>query len=218
MRYSVAATAIALLPVVQGAPANSTLHRRCGIVDEFWKPQPEDYDQNETGDWLNHWWDSNTAGWKDTGDGFAKAFGYWGLGNTNFNCRDDGSDSNCEVSKACDNRVLNDKGDEARQTYYVMTSISNLHGYFKRISEALTTAGIGAALSKDHWVDVFFYKENDGASLLLKEILVGIGTALGMVLGLAALPEIAPLAAAGASGSALVSGGVGGANAAIQSQ
>ncbi|KAJ5156706.1 hypothetical protein N7492_009509 [Penicillium capsulatum] len=212
MRSTIALAVIALLPAVQGAPANSTLARRCGIVNQFYHQKADDYNQYGTGDWLNHWWDSNTDNWKD-GDGFAKAFGHWGLGNFNFNCHDDGSDSNCNVDKVCDNEITNNK-DDARQTYYVLTSISNLHAYFKRLSEALTTAGVGAALSKDNWAQVFYDYEKDDNALILKEILNGVAIAAGVILGLAAFGTGA-VAFAGAAGTAMVGGAMGGANLAL---
>ncbi|KAJ9492066.1 hypothetical protein VN97_g1169 [Penicillium thymicola] len=217
MRYSIALTAVAFLPAVQSFAASSSLHRRCGVVNDFYNQQPDDYNYYGTGDWLNYWWDGNTDGWKDQ-DGFVKAFGHWGLGNFNFNCHDDGSDSNCEVgSQVCDNEVINSKGDDARQTYYVLTSISNLHAYFKRVSEALTTAGIGAALSKDNWAQVFYDFEKDDSALVLKEVLSGVATITGMVLGLAALPAEAAIGAAGAASGAFIGGALGGTNLALDS-
>lgn len=217
MRYSLVLTAAAFLPAVQSAPANSTLQRRCGIVNNFYGQKKSDYEDNKTGGWLNKWWDANTDGWKDNG-GFAKGFGHWGLGDFNFNCHDDGNDGNCQVSsQLCDNEIINGKGDDARQTYYVLTSISNLHAYFKRLGEALTTAGVGAALKKDNWAKTFYDFEKDDSALVLKEVLNGIGVALGMVLGLAAFAPAAG-AAAGAAGAAAIAGGMGGANLAIDSQ
>ena len=105
--------------------------------------------------------------------------GLWALGNPDWTCRDDGSDSNCDFDP-CDNRVLNDKGDEIREAYYVLESITRLHSYFTGLSEAFEVSAIFAALSKDSWATTF-YKDKDVKSVnILKEILNAVGAVIGI--------------------------------------
>ena len=213
----------ALLSAVEAAPSSVNLQKRCGVVGSFYNQQYWDYDNYGTGDWLNYWWDGHTDDMSANSGGFAGAFGNWALGDPDWSCRDDGSDTNCDL-KLCDNRVLNEL-DDARQAYYVLESVNRLHSYFSGLSESFVTSGLDAALSKDNWAKTFYEKDDDEAALVLKEVLNGIATVVGMGAALAGLAvpglgevEGAALTASAGAGSAMFTGAVSGFNLAGSSQ
>ncbi|KAJ5579994.1 uncharacterized protein N7459_005979 [Penicillium hispanicum] len=214
MFSTVALAALAILPVVQGAPATSSplssshgLFRRCGAVGNYYDQQTSDWDTYNTGDWLNGWWDNNTDLMGNNTAGFAGAFGQWAMGNPDWSCRDDGSDSDCDL-KLCDNRVLNDRGSDVRPAYYVLESVNRLHTYFTGVSEAFTTAALGAALSKDSWATTFYKDKDDKSVTTLKEVLNLAATVVGIGAAFAGVADPAVGALAGA-GSAIMTGAVG---------
>ncbi|OQD80442.1 hypothetical protein PENANT_c035G06204 [Penicillium antarcticum] len=214
MLPSLALTAIALLPAVQAAPSNhrpiqhpSGIYRRCGPVSKYYNQQTSDWDTYKTGDWLNTWWNNNDGLISNSSAGFAGAFGQWAMGNPDWSCRDDGSDSDCDL-QLCDNRVLNDRGDDIRSTYYVLESVNRLHNYFTGIGEAFTTTALGAALSKDSWATTFYRDKDDKSVGALKNVLTLVTTIVGVGASFAGLGGAAAGAIAGA-GNALTNGAVG---------
>ncbi|KAJ6083840.1 hypothetical protein N7467_007975 [Penicillium canescens] len=217
MLPSLALTAIALLPAVQAAPSNhqpihhpSGIYRRCGAVSKYYNQQTSDWDTYKTGDWLNTWWDNNGGLMSNSSAGFAGAFGQWAMGNPDWSCRDDGSDSDCDL-QLCDNRVLNDRGDDIRSAYYVLESVNRLHTYFTGIGEAFTTTALGAALSKDSWATTFYKDKDDKSVGALKQVLTLVTTIVGVGASFAGLGGAAAGAIAGA-GNALTNGAVGATN------
>jgi hypothetical protein len=148
--------------------------------------------------------------------GFAGAFGQWAMGNPDWSCRDDGSDSDCDL-QLCDNRVLNDRGDDIRSTYYVLESVNRLHTYFTGIGEAFTTTALGAALSKDSWATTFYKDKDDKSVGALKQVLTLVTTIVGVGASFAGLGGAAAGAVAGA-GNALTNGAVGAANSVMPDQ
>ncbi|KAJ5580842.1 hypothetical protein N7450_007143 [Penicillium hetheringtonii] len=214
-------TALVLLPAAQAVPANSHLeitnplsprgiYKRCGQVSKYYGQHTEDWDSYKTGTWLDNWWNNHTDLIKDNSAGFAGAFGQWAMGNPDWSCRDDGSNSDCDLN-LCDNRVLNDRGSDIRSTYYVLESINRLHTYFKGVSESFTTAALGAALSKDSWATTFYTDKDDKSVTALKEVLTGLTTIVGIGASFAGLAGPITGAVAGA-GSALMSGANGAAS------
>ncbi|KAJ5143048.1 uncharacterized protein N7515_001835 [Penicillium bovifimosum] len=210
MLSSLALTALALLPAVQAAPSTSPRHaplgKRCGTVSQYYNQQQSDWDKYNTGDWLNNWWNNNTDLVSGNSGGFAGAFGQWAMGNPDWTCRDDGSDSDCDL-QLCDNRVLNDRGDDIRPAYYVLESTNRLHSYFSGIGESFTTTALGAALSKDSWATTFYTDKDDKSVTALKEVLTLVTTVVGIGAAFAGLGPAVAGALAGA-GSALTSGSV----------
>ncbi|KAH8433965.1 uncharacterized protein LDX57_011601 [Aspergillus melleus] len=200
-------TALALFATVQGIPSYQPhLHKRCGPVQEFYNQNQGDWDTYNTTDWLNSWWDGNTDQVSSNTAGFAGAFGQWAMGNPDWSCSDSGSDTDCDLN-LCDNRVLNDKGNDIRPAYYVLESVNRLHTYFTGLGEAFTTTALGAALSKDEWA-LTFYKDKDAKSVTaLKEALNAVTTIVGIGATFAGLGPAVGGAVAGA-GSALLSGGI----------
>lgn len=222
MLPTLAIAALALLPAVQGVPHHPSPHtprgvyKRCGPVSKYYGQQTGDWDTYKTGDWLNNWWNNNTNLVSSNSAGFAGAFGQWALGNPDWSCRDDGSDSDCDLN-LCDNRVLNDRGKDIRPTYYVLESVNRLHTYFTGVSEAFTTAALGAALSKDSWATTFYTDKDDKSVTALKEVLTGLTTIVGIGASFAGLAGPITGAVAGA-GSALLSGANGAASAVLGQQ
>ena len=199
------------LPTVDVELLNEIIHRgihpRCGPVSAYYGQTAPDWINNNLDSWFNDWWNAHLSNITAGGSGFAGVWGLWAIGNPDWTCRDDGSDSNCDFDP-CDNRVLNDKGDDIREAYYVLESITRLHSYFTGLSEAFEVSAIFAALSKDSWATTF-YKDKDVKSVgILREILnavsavVGIGSAFAGLAGSGA-------GAAGSALSALFTGGVG---------
>ncbi|KAJ5543082.1 hypothetical protein N7535_005511 [Penicillium sp. DV-2018c] len=214
MLPSLVITALALLPAVQAVPTSArpprprlAISRRCGQVSQYYNQQTSDWDDNDTGGWLNGWWNNNTDLISKNSAGFAGAFGQWAMGNPDWTCRDDGSDSDCDLS-LCDNRVLNDRGNDIRPAYYVLESVNRLHSYFSGIGESFTTTALGAALSKDQWATTFYTDKDDKSVTALKEVLVLASTVVGIGAAFAGLGPAVAGALAGAGG-ALTSGAVG---------
>ena len=192
------------------------VHPRCGAVSAFYGQTAGDWSQYYTDDWLNTWWSTNQANITSNTFGWAGAFGFWATGNPDWSCRDDGSSSDCDFDP-CDNRVLNDKGDDVREAYYVLESTNRLHSYFMGLEQGFEVAAIGAALSKDSWATTF-YKDKDVKSVgILREILNAIGTIIGIGAALAGLGEGVADVAAGAA-AALFTGAAGAATPLIGQQ
>ena len=138
------------------------------------------------------------------------------MGDPDWSCRDEGSSSNCDINP-CDARVLNDKGEFIRQTYYVLEAVQNLHEYFAGLGQAFEISAINAALSKDSWATTFYKDKDDKSVGPLKELLNGLQTIVGLGATAAILGgELS--AAAGAAVSTLFAGAAGEANALIGQQ
>ena len=199
------------LPMVDVEVLKEIIHRgihpRCGPVSAYYSPTPTDWNNNNLDSWLNDWWNAHLSNITAGGSGIAGVWGLWAIGNPDWTCRDDGSDSNCDFDP-CDNRVLNDKGDDIREAYYVLESITRLHSYFKGLSEAFEVSALFAALSKDSWATTF-YKDKDVKSIgILREIFNAVGAIVGIGSAFAGLAGSGAGAAGGAL-SALFTGGVG---------
>jgi hypothetical protein len=209
---SLALMAIAILPAVQSLPSSSSsIYRRCGAVSKYYGQTTSDWDTYHTEDWLNNWWNRNNVN-KTSGNaaGFAGEFGQWAMGNPDWSCRDDGSDSDCDL-ELCDNRVLNSRGSGLRQTYYVLEAVNRLHTYFTGIGEAFTTTALDAALSKDDWAETFYTDKDDKSVTALKEALSAVAAIIGIGASFAGLAGPITGALAGA-GAAMMGGSAGAAN------
>ncbi|KAI4176712.1 MAG: hypothetical protein LQ346_007828 [Caloplaca aetnensis] len=195
---------------LSGNPSSNAvhnLHRRCGPVAEFYNQKASDWNANNLDGWLDTWWATHQTDIAANSKGFAGAFGRWAVGNPDWSCRDDGSSSNCDFD-ICNDDILNAKGNETRQAYYVMESVNRLHSYFAGLSQAFQTASIAAALSKDSWATMF-YKDKDVKSVTaLKEVLNVATTVIGIGAAFAALAPAGVGIGVGAAG-ALFSGAVG---------
>ncbi|KAL8926287.1 MAG: hypothetical protein Q9208_003009 [Pyrenodesmia sp. 3 TL-2023] len=191
-------------------PSRNAVHnlqRRCGPVAEFYNQKASDWNSNGLDAWLDAWWTTHQADITANSRGFAGAFGRWAVGNPDWSCRDDGSSSNCDFD-TCNDDILNAKGNETRQAYYVMQSVNRLHSYFSGLSQAFQTASIAAALSKDSWATTF-YKDKDVKSVTaLKEILNAATTVVGIGAAFAGLAP-APVGVGVGAASALFAGAVG---------
>jgi hypothetical protein len=197
MLPSFALLAFALLPAVQGLPTNSTATdltstfnstslsssltgpKGCGQVALYYDQQPEGWDNYHTGSWLNNWWDTHQSLMSNNSAGFAGAFGQWGMGNPDWSCQDDGSNSNCDL-ELCNNRVLNSHGNSTRQTYYVLESVNRLHSYFLGLEQAFSTAALDAALSKESWATTFYTDPDASSVTALKEVLSGLSAIISI--------------------------------------
>lgn len=226
MLPSLTFAALALLSVVQGAPSSPNnldkpiaatrgVYKRCGPVSEYYNQRTDDWDTHKTGDWLDSWWSNQNDLISNNKAGFAGAFGQWAMGNPDWSCRDDGSDSDCDLS-LCDNRVLNDRGEDIRPTYYVLESVNRLHTYFTGLGEAFATAALGAALAKDSWATTFYKDKDDKSVTALREVLNGVATIVGIGASFAGLAG--PIAGALAGAGSAIVGGASGATSAVVGQ
>ncbi|KAL8717492.1 MAG: hypothetical protein Q9225_005263 [Loekoesia sp. 1 TL-2023] len=161
-------------------------------------------------DWLNSWWSNHTGDITSNSKGFAGAFGQWAIGNPDWSCRDDGSDSDCDFNP-CDDNVLNNKGDEIRQAYYTLESVNRLHSYFQGLGEAFQSASIASALSKDSWATIFYKDKDDKSVTALKEVINAVSTVVGIAAAFGGLAGPAAGAVTGAV-SALFAGAAGAAS------
>ena len=123
------------------------LYPRCGPVSQFYNPTKSDWTANDLDSWLNNWWNNHTSDISANSGGFTGAYGQWALGNPGWTCLDNGSNDDCDLNP-CDARVLNDKGDEIRQAYYVLVAINKLPTYFIGLGESFEVSAIGAALKR----------------------------------------------------------------------
>jgi hypothetical protein len=213
MRYLTSLASLALfctlaiaLPTADASSAFN-LHRQCGTVSQFYGQTPADWQKNNIDYWLSGWVTNHSSDISSNSNGFAGAFGQWAYGNPDWSCRDDGSPSDCDLDP-CDNRVLNDKGNDIRAAYYVLESVNHLHSYFSGLSQAFEVSAIAAALSKDSWATTFYKDKDDKRATVLKEILNLISTSVGIGASFAGLAG-GPVGAIGGAFSSVVGGAVG---------
>ena len=187
---------------------HARIQPRCGPVSSFYGQTPQDWVSNNLDTWLNTWITTNQANITANEYGFAGAFGQWAQGDPDWSCRDDGSSSDCDFDP-CDNRVLNDKGDQVREAYYVLEAVNKLHSYFTGLSQAFEVSSIFAALSKDEWAETFYKDKDDKSVTVLKEILNAVATVIGIGAAFAGLGGTAIAAAAGAAAEGAAAAGAG---------
>ncbi|KAJ5604920.1 hypothetical protein N7510_010074 [Penicillium lagena] len=209
MLPSLAFIALFVLPAVQGLPSKpSSGSKDCGPVSQYYDQKTSDWNKYHTGDWLNMWWNKNNANNTSKNPaGFAGEFGQWAMGNPDWSCRDDGSNSDCDLN-LCGNKELNGKGKELRQTYYVLESVNRLHSYFTGVEQAFTTSALDAALSKDDWAETFYSDDDDQNVNALKEVLSSIGPIIGIGVAFAGFAGEMTGAIAGAA-SSIIGGAIG---------
>jgi hypothetical protein len=157
-------------PVASPPLAERTLAKRCGTVQQFFNPTANDWDSINTQDWLDNWWNNNSATFSDhNNQGFAGALGLRFLGDPSFLCRDNGGQGdNCELSP-CDNRVLNDAGADIQPAYYTLLSIQNLANHYQGLREAYITSSLFAALSAPNWAAQFYLQQPPLNDLFFRE-------------------------------------------------
>ncbi|KAL9105854.1 MAG: hypothetical protein Q9227_009017 [Pyrenula ochraceoflavens] len=199
---------LSALPASSSSPYQ--LSRRCGPVSNYYGQTPADWVNNDVDSWLDSWINQHSSEISANPGGFAGAFGQYAIGNPDFSCTDDGSDSDCDFDP-CDQRVLNDLGPNLRPAYYVIESVSRLHTYFKGLKEAFETASIAAALSKDSWATTFYKDKDTDSPPVLKEVLNAVGIVVGLAASMAALGGGEAAAAVGTV-NALYAGAVGAVN------
>jgi hypothetical protein len=222
MRHSTSFVSLALicssalaLPTTDTSPALN-LNRRCGTVSQFYGQTPADWQKNNIDKWLSGWVTNHSSDISSNSNGFAGAFGQWAIGNPDWSCRDDGSPSDCDLDP-CDNRVLNDKGNDIRAAYYVLESVNRLHSYFSGLSQAFEVSAIAAALSKDSWATTFYKDKDDKSAVVLKEMLNLMSTIVGIGASFAGLAG-GPVGAIGGAFSSIVGGAVGAAGPLVGTQ
>lgn len=180
--------------------------KRCGPVSQFYRPKQPDWDTYKTDDFLNDWWNQHQNEFSSSG-GFAGAYGMWALGNPSWTCQDNGASDDCALD-VCDSRVLNDKGGQTRNAYYVLLGVHHLNTYFNGLHDSFVVSAIGAALSKDQWATKFYKDKDDKQVTALKETLNAVQTIVGVGAAFASLGGPAGAIGGGAV-SAIFSGAVG---------
>ncbi|KAJ5374139.1 hypothetical protein N7517_006145 [Penicillium concentricum] len=185
----------------------------CGPVGQYTENRSsKQWNQANTDAWLETWWTENAKTRTSNAGGFAGAFGYYALSQSDWSCQNNGNNDNCGV-QVCNNPKINSLGDSTEQAYYVLKALNNLHGFYLGLEESFNIAAVVSALENDEIVNNFWHDENAWDPLVSKEIMNLIVTlvAVGTV-GLSA-PVLEPLVGtvapsiAGAS-STLLSGGV----------
>ena len=160
---------------------DSPLLQGCGAVSVYYGQKQQDWVAHNLDAWLNTWVGKHGAEIAANAAGFTGAFASWAVGNPNFDCRDDGSKSDCDFNP-CDIATLNSKGPEIREAYYVMESLNRIHTYFMGLREGFTVSAIASALSKDDWASTFYRDKDVKQVTALREVL----NALAMVVGIGA--------------------------------
>lgn len=179
--------------------------KRCGAVSQFYGQNASDWQNHNTDQWLDSWTSAHGKNISANPNGFAAAFGQWAIGNPDWTCRDDGSASSCDLD-LCDNRVLNNLGNDIQNAYYVLEAVNRLHGYFTGLSQAFEVSAIATALSKESWSETFYKpKNNDKTISTLREVLNAVTTVIGIGASFAGLAG-GPVAAVGGAMSAVASG------------
>jgi len=75
--------------------------------------------------------------------------------------------------------VLNDKGKDLRQAYYVTEAVARLHSYFMGLRETFETATFNAAFAQDDWTLTF--NRNEGSDInAVRGILTGAQAIFGV--------------------------------------
>ncbi|KAK2805080.1 hypothetical protein FQN50_006325 [Emmonsiellopsis sp. PD_5] len=201
--------AAGLLPLTAWAAPDAPRPRAgCGIVDKFRYPSQDDYQKARVDDWLDLWIQSEWVNGTSRGrkQGLTATLGEWALGSDYFTCLDNGNDANCDMNE-CGNKVLNSKDpDEARNVYYVLRSIQNLHAYFEGMNEAFLIGSVSAAFAKDSWANIFYDGKDANEGAIAKQILNVVATLFGIAGGAAAL-VVKEAAAAGTAIAATIMGG-----------
>lgn len=118
------------------------------VSPAFHGQTPLDWVHNNNDFWLDTWITTNQANTTAKPNRFAGAFGLWAQGNPDRSCRDDGSSNDCDFNP-CGNMVLDDKGKDLREAYYVTEVVTKLHSYSTGLKQVFKDSTISAALSKD---------------------------------------------------------------------
>ena len=157
-------------PVASPPLAERTLAKRCGPVQQYFNPTADAWDSINNQDWLNDWWNNNSATFTDhSNQGFAGALGLRFLGEPNFLCQDNGGqDNNCDLN-VCDNRVLNEAGKDMQPAYYTLLSVQNLANHYQGLQEAYMDSSLFAALSAPNWAAQFYLKQPPLNNLIFQE-------------------------------------------------
>lgn len=119
----------------------------CGAVSKYYGQTAANWDAKNMDPWLDNRWSQKVSETTANSYGFAGAFDNWAVGNPDFNCQDDGSNSDCH-SNPC-NIVALVANPDVREAYYVIESLNRLHTYFTSLSQAFITSALAAALSED---------------------------------------------------------------------
>ncbi|PGH01386.1 hypothetical protein AJ79_07927 [Helicocarpus griseus UAMH5409] len=160
----------------------------CRLGTKESSPSKKSYQKARVDDWFGLWLNSH---WKKkkskkSEKGLVATFGKWALGDDGFTCKDNGNDDNCDID-VC-NEILNSKHPhDARNAYYVLRSIQNLHSYFKGQNEAFQTGAISAAFAKDAWAGLFYDGDDPKEGQIVKDILDIVSTVFGVAGAAAAL-------------------------------
>ncbi|KAI1440911.1 hypothetical protein F5Y02DRAFT_411169 [Annulohypoxylon stygium] len=212
--------AITALPTEQLSDSLTSKNKfkRCGAVSQFYGQNASDWQNHNTDQWLDTWTSTHGKNISANPNGFAAAFGKWAIGNPDWTCRDDGSASSCDLDP-CDNRVLNNLGNDIQNTYYVLEAVNRLHSYFTGLSQAFEVSAIAAALSKESWSETFYKpKNNDKALTTLQEVLNAVTTVIAIGASFAGLGWGPVVGAVGSAMSAVASGASGAGRAELQSE
>ena len=175
-------------PTIASAAAIGTA-AGCGPISQYFNQTSEEWNNRQTGQWLDGWWQANLPSFNATPGGFAATFGSQWLGNPDWTCRDDGSAGDCDLNP-CGVTALNQAGTNMAPAYYVLESVNRLHSYFNGMGTALQDSAIAAALMKDDWTTTFYTYSGRIDLGILKDMLIVAGAIAGL-----AAAVLGPLAA-----------------------
>lgn len=200
-------SAASALPTIDSVSPPHQPHKRCGPVSDFFGQTPLKWQTVNTDKWLEQWSKNHSSEISSNSGGFAGAFGQWAIGNPDWSCRDDGSASSCDLD-LCDNRVLNSRGGDIQNAYYVLEGVNRLHSYFIGLSQAFEVSAIAASLSKESWSQTFYKpKNNDKALSTLREVLNAVTTVISIGASFAGLGAGAAITGAIGGAMSAVAGG-----------
>lgn len=180
----------------------------CGTVSKYFGQTPQNWQAANTDQWLDRWWNDNSASFKYRSGGFAAVFGEQYLGNPDWACKMDGSASNCDYNPCRDSGILEQAGTSIEPAYYVIESLNRFHAYFKGLSQALQVSGIFSALMTGNWVETFWMSPKRGDAALARIAAVVVITIVAVASAFFAVA--APILSAGlAAGASLFAGAYG---------
>ncbi|GAB1212727.1 hypothetical protein ATERTT37_001874 [Aspergillus terreus] len=185
-------------------PSNSSIplhpHNSTGCLSLQYLNQA-DWQQSNTGTWLDNWWTANAAAISQ--NGFLNTFAELALNDPGWTCPIDGT---CQVpcipvkQTGVQGNLLAraDPLASSTQTGYVANSLSNLQNQFNTLYSILNSAGTKTSLDINSLVQNFWYDGSQDSTMDLSEGLRSFGLILGLGAAIATGGAVMPAAVASA--------------------
>ena len=163
------------------------------------------YDSAQTGQWLDSWWNARNASFNSNQGGFVEDFwADWVPLSGQPTCKDAEDDCTFNLCDINTTQAMQNNQDlisqpSVQQVYNVLESVTNLHDYFKLLSDSVVDAAAFAGLAKDNWAYTFYIDKNSFNAVFLKELLNALAVVISIVAVVISGPEAIGIAAAAAS-------------------